>query len=62
MCECEFAPYEDDDDEFGEDSYHYKRTCLFCGHIWWGLHCPHDKNQSVCVRCGIAPVVLLGVE
>lgn len=61
-CTCEFDAYELD--EHGEplnpalpveDSWHYKRTCEFCGEVWWGLHCPHDGVQNPCPRCCEAP-------
>ena len=51
MCECEFDPYDDSD----EESWHFRRTCLHCGEQWWGLHCPHDGYQNPCPDCGIRP-------
>lgn len=44
-------------DEF-EPSWHYKRTCLYCGAIWGGLHCPHDVYQNACPVCNKKPVVV----
>lgn len=55
MCECEFAPYEDDDDEV---SYHFKRECKSCNRTWWGLHCPHDGVQRPCPHCNVTPTVV----
>ena len=61
-CNCEFD-HDDDctgDSEFtaggkhrlceGCDSYHYRRVCLSCGHVWWSLHCAHEAPRS-CPRC-----------
>lgn len=52
MCNCEFDPYDDGDED---ESTHFHRTCLFCGERWWGLHCPHDGYQNPCPRCGQRP-------
>ena len=52
MCECEFDPYEDSD----EESVHYLRTCTFCGQQWFSLHCPHDRYQNPCLVCGKDPM------
>lgn len=52
MCDCEFNPYDDDS---GEESFHYLRTCEHCGHKWYGLHCPHDRYQNPCPNCGVQP-------
>lgn len=54
-CVCEFDPYDDGSDE---ESWHFKRICLFCGAVWWGLHCPHDGHQNPCPECGKRPVVV----
>lgn len=57
-CECEFDPYDPADYEPGEEieeSWHYRRTCLSCGAVWWGLHCPHDGYQNTCPECGLRP-------
>lgn len=51
LCDCEFDPY----DESEEKSWHYKRTCASCGHVWWSLHCPHETAQGVCSECGVRP-------
>lgn len=59
MCNCEFAPYPEGD---GKESYHYFRTCLFCGHEWYGLHCPHDGYQNPCSQCGKYPIVWPDVD
>lgn len=48
-CNCTFDPYEDGTND---ESYHFKRTCENCGHVWWGLHCPHDGSQWPCTECG----------
>lgn len=37
------------------ESWHYRRTCVDCGHMWWGLHCPHDGAQNPCPACGKRP-------
>jgi hypothetical protein len=52
-CRCEFDPYDDGDTE---PSTHFKRTCLFCGGTWFGLHCPHDGHQRPCPNCGKKPI------
>lgn len=52
MCDCTFDPYDWDD---LDDSVHYRRTCKHCGHVWWGLHCPHDGAQNPCPKCGERP-------
>ena len=38
-----------------EDNWHFRRTCLFCGRQWRGLHCPHDGYQNPCPHCGKRP-------
>jgi hypothetical protein len=48
-CECEFDDYQ---------AWQYKRICLFCGHEWYGLHCPHDGHQNPCPLCGKRPEVV----
>lgn len=48
MCNCKFDPYLGGDEE---ESWHYRRTCLFCGHQWYSLHCVHDGYQNPCPRC-----------
>jgi hypothetical protein len=48
-CECEFDDYQ---------AWQYKRICLFCGHEWYGLHCPHDGHQNPCPSCGKRPEVV----
>ncbi len=53
-CECEFTPYNDDDES--ESSTHYFRRCQFCQHAWYGLHCPHDGYQNPCENCGQKPM------
>lgn len=58
MCNCEFDPYPEGDEDFGEESTHFHRTCLFCGGQWWGLHCPHDGYQNNCPDCGKRPVTV----
>jgi len=58
MCNCEFDPYPEGDEDFGEESTHFLRTCLFCGCQWWGLHCPHDGYQNNCPDCGKRPVTV----
>jgi len=58
MCECEFDPYDNPEDAV-EESWHYKRTCEFCGTTWYGLHCPHDGYQNPCVGCGRVPTVVV---
>ena len=55
ICECEFDPYPENDGDFGEKSVHFLRTCVFCGHHWWGLHCPHDGIQNPCPNCCKVP-------
>jgi hypothetical protein len=52
-CDCEFDKYED---EPQEESWHFKRECRECGHVWYGLHCPHDDKQNPCPNCGIVPI------
>ncbi len=44
--------------QFKDELWHYKRTCNFCGHIWGGLHCPHDGYQNPCPVCGKRPTVV----
>jgi hypothetical protein len=39
-----------------EESWHYKRTCAFCNHVWGGLHCIHDRYQNPCPNCGETPI------
>jgi hypothetical protein len=51
-CNCEFSPY---DDEPEEESWHFRRRCKHCGHVWYGLHCPHDRIQNPCPSCGTRP-------
>jgi hypothetical protein len=58
MCDCEFEPYPEGDEDFGEESTHYHRTCLFCGAVWWGLHCPHDLYQNPCPDCKKVPLTI----
>ena len=58
MCDCDFDEYEEGDADYGEESWHYRRTCLHCGHTWYGLHCPHDGRQNPCPSCGIIPAVV----
>lgn len=43
-----------------EGFWHYKRTCLFCGNQWAGLHCPHDGYQNPCPKCNEVPRVVTG--
>ena len=59
MCNCEFDPYDPADNPEGEESWHYKRTCAFCGRVWWGLHCPHDGYQNPCAGCGRLPAPVI---
>jgi hypothetical protein len=54
VCDCEFDPYEDG--EADEESWHFKRTCAYCGTVWWGLHCPHDGAQNPCPGCKKRPM------
>ena len=56
ICECRFDNYDDPNVE-GE-SWHYRRTCEFCGNRWWGLHCPHDGHQNPCPLCDKRPTVV----
>jgi hypothetical protein len=57
MCDCQFTPHLDpEDDEI--DDWHYERTCEFCGAQWWGLHCPHDGYQNPCPECGRRPTTI----
>jgi len=56
MCDCEFTPYPENDEDYGKESWHFLRTCKFCGNKWWGLHCPHDGYQNPCPECGRRPV------
>ena len=58
VCDCEFDDYLPDDDEYGEASWHYLRTCEYCGEIWQGLHCIHDGYQNPCPKCGKRPTVI----
>jgi hypothetical protein len=51
ICECEFDPYDDCD----EESFHYRRVCEVCKGDWWGLHCKHDGYQNPCPYCGKRP-------
>jgi hypothetical protein len=55
-CRCEFQPY-DKPDPLGE-SVDYKRKCRNCGHVWWGLHCPHDGYQNPCSKCKTRPATV----
>ena len=43
-----------------EESWHYKRTCVHCGYVWGGLHCPHESVQNPCVKCGKRPTMEYG--
>ena len=54
-CDCEFQVDPDNPDEDGEKPWHYRRVCLSCGGVWWGLHCPHDGYQNPCPSCGVRP-------
>lgn len=58
MCDCEFDPYPSGDLEHRQLSWHYRRTCVHCGHVWYGLHCPHDGQQNPCPLCGARPVTV----
>ena len=51
VCTCEFDQYDDSD----EESWHYKRTCAYCGNEWYGLHCKHDGYQNPCPQCKKRP-------
>lgn len=51
-CECECTT----DPKDPSDDWHYDRVCLFCGHEWRGLHCPHDGYQNPCNECGNTPI------
>lgn len=51
-CQCEFDRTDD------PDSYHYRRTCLACGKVWFSLHCEHDGYQRPCVHCSERPKVI----
>ena len=62
MCNCEFTPYPEDDSDFGEESWHYLRKCLWCGNEWWGLHCPHDGAQNPCPSCHRYPIPIPDLE
>ena len=65
MCECEFDPYDDSAGsvvDMSEESWHFKRMCLSCGKVWWGLHCPHDGYQNPCPHCGMRPVSMPDTE
>lgn len=55
LCECEFDPYPPEDEDYGEESWHFLRTCVACGRKWWGLHCPHDGTQRPCPGCSRVP-------
>jgi hypothetical protein len=54
-CECEFDPYPPEDEDAGEESWHFRRTCTNCGGSWFGLHCPYDGHQNPCPHCGVNP-------
>lgn len=41
--------------KLSEESWHFKRTCLHCGYVWGGLHCPHDGYQNPCPHCEKRP-------
>jgi hypothetical protein len=41
-----------------EKSWHYKRTCKFCGRVWYSTHCPHDGVQGRCPDCNKRPTVV----
>ena len=43
-----------------EESWHFKRTCDYCGHVWAGIHCPHDGIQNPCPNCGKTPITKEG--
>ena len=45
---CVFDAPPDEDDE---ESWHFLRTCLHCGHQWQGLHCRCDRRQNRCPAC-----------
>lgn len=62
MCECEFDPYPADAEIAGLKSCHFRRICLFCGYVWFGLHCPHDGYQNMCPKCGKYPAVVADRE
>lgn len=46
ICRHEFDPYENGSDE---ESWHFKRACRFCKHVWWSLHCMCERRT--CPRC-----------
>lgn len=56
VCACEFdeAFCPDNDPDF--ESWHFKRTCLYCEDEWCGVHCVHDGRQNSCPGCGRRPV------
>jgi len=58
VCNCEFTPYGNGDEDYGEESWHYLRKCMFCGNEWYGLHCLHDGWQNPCPECGVRPAVV----
>lgn len=61
-CDCEFDPKwagPEENGGDGEESWHFTRTCAFCGTEWAGLHCPHDGYQNPCPACGLRPAVVL---
>jgi hypothetical protein len=55
LCDCDFDPYGPEDEDYGEESWHHLRTCLHCGHSWYGLHCVHDGYQNPCPHCDVRP-------
>lgn len=54
-CNCEFTPYDENDPEYGEESWHYRRRCRNCGMTWLSTHCKHDGIQPPCPECGVVP-------
>lgn len=56
-CNCEFTEYDKDDFEYGEESWHYLRTCLYCKKEWYALHCEHDGIQNPCPKCDKVPLI-----
>jgi hypothetical protein len=48
------------DKDWLDDYCHYNRVCINCGHVWWGLHCPHDGYQNPCPKCDIKPEPVVG--
>lgn len=51
-CECDFEADPNDSEEDQLYPWYYRRVCRGCQHVWYSLHCEHDRNQDACPSCG----------